>query len=430
MARSRDGVGPLLIAGGLAAGGFLLAIGIWASTMSVSSAAIARGHAIAEGNRKAVQARDSAPVKTVFVKEGDLVAVGQPLLELDLSDVRGEVAVYQATRSQLMARRARLEAERLGRELTFPDALVHEARVNPQVQSFLDQERTLFESRDLAHRGNHALVDQRIAAAEDRITGLTARLTATRQQLSYVVQEKESIAPLVEKGVIARSQQLALEREGARLQAEIEGILTDIGAAHNEIEEGQVQKAQLDKQRGEDIAKDLAAAEADLSTIEPRLVAANERLGRAIITSPESGYVYELSVFSSGAAVLPGQTLLEIVPADQPLVLQVEISPADIERVKPGQEASVHLIPYNRRYQSLIGGTLERISADLVTDERAQRSYYTGIVSVDGADLSRAGAELLPGMPAEVMINAGDRTIAEYFLDPILRLSDQAMREQ
>ena len=121
---------------------------------------------------------------------------------------------------------------------------------------------------------------------------------------------------------------------------------------------------------------------------------------------------------------------MEIVPADQPLVLQVEIAPADIERVKPGQSASIHLIPYDRRYQSLISGTLERISADLVTDERAQRSYYYGIVSVDGADLTRAGAELLPGMPAEVMINAGDRTIAEYFLDPILRISDQAMKEQ
>ena len=430
MARSSDTIGPLLIAGGFAAGGLLLAMGAWAGTMSVSSAAIARGHAIAEGNRKAVQARDSAPVKSVFVQEGDRVEVGQPLLELDLSDVRGEVAVFEATLNQLTARRARLEAERFGQDLVFPSALVAAAAANPQVQSFLDQERTIHQTRDLAHRGAHALVDQKIAGAEDRIRGLSAGLKAIREQLSYVVQEKESITPLVEKGIISRSQLLALEREGARLQAEVEGILTDISAATNDVQGAKVEKAQLDKRRDEDVAKELSESEASISTIEPRLVAANERLDRAVITSPEAGYVYELTVFSSGASVLPGQTLLEIVPADQPLVLQVEISPADIERIKPGREASIHLIPYNRRFQSLIGGTLERISADLVTDERSQRSYYTGIVSVDAADLARAGAELLPGMPAEVTINAGDRTIAAYFVDPILRVSDLALKEQ
>lgn len=430
MARSSDTIGPLLIAGGLAAGGLLLAMGAWASTMSVSSAAIARGHAIAEGNRKAVQARDSAPVKSVFVKEGDRVEVGQPLLELDLSDVRGEVAVYQATLSQLTARRARLEAERLDQELVFPNALAAAAAANPQVQSFLDQERTIHQTRDLAHRGAHALVDQKIAGARERINGLNAGLRAIREQLSFVVQEKESIAPLVERGIISRSQLLALEREGARLQGEIEGILTDISAATNDVQGATVEKAQLDKRRDEEIARELSETEANLSTIEPRLLASNQRLERAIISSPESGFVYELAVFSSGAAVLPGQTLLEIVPADQPFVLQVEISPADIERVRPGQDASIHLIPYDRRYQSLIGGRLERISADLVVDPRSQRSYYHGIVSVDGSDLERAGAELLPGMPAEVMIKAGDRTIAGYFLDPVLRLTDQALKEK
>jgi len=303
------------------------------------------------------------------------------------------------------------------------------ARAHPQVQSFIDQERSLHQSRDLAHRGALALVDQRIAGARDRIDGLNARLLATRQELAYVAEERQTIRPLVESGVIARTRLFALDRDAARLQAEIEGILTDVAVARNQVEEGSGERAQLDKQRSEDIATELGETESTLSTIAPRLVAANERLGRSIVTSPETGFVYELAVFSSGATVLPGETVMEIVPAGQPLVLQVEISPADIERVRPGQQASIHLIPYNRRYASLITGTLERISADLVVDQRTQRSYYFGIVSVDGSDLARAGAELLPGMPAEVMINAGDRTIAEFFLDPILRMYDRAMKE-
>lgn len=430
MARSSDTIGPLLIAGGLAAAGFLLAMGAWASTMSVSSAAIASGYAIAEGNRKAVQARDSAPVKAVFVKEGDRVEVGQPLLELDLSDVRGEVAVYEATVNQLKARRARLEAERLGQPVVFPSELMGAAAANPQVQSFLDQERTIHQTRDLAHLGALSLVDQKIAGAEDRIEGLNAGLKATREQLSYVVEEKESIAPLVESGIISRSQLLALEREGARLQAEIEAILTDISATTNDFEGAKVERAQLDKRRNEDIAKELSETEANVATIVPRLLSARERLERSIITSPETGFVYELSVFSSGAAVLPGQTLLEIVPDDQHLVLQVEISPSDIERVKPGQNATIHLIPYNRRYESLIRGRLERISADLVYDSHRNRHYYSAIVSVNYADLNRSNAHLLPGMPAEVMISIADRTIIGYIISPILRLYDGALREE
>lgn len=428
--KNSDSVGPMLLAGGLAAGGLLLALAAWAATMTLTSAALAPGHAVAEGNRKAVQARDSAPVKAVFVKEGDRVEVGQPLLELDLSDTRGEVAVLEATRIQLLARSARLSAERTGEDLKLPEELTEAAATNPQVQAFLDQEQTLYQSRDLAHRGALALIEQRIAGAKDRIDGLNARLAATRRQLDYVEEEKSSIAPLVKTGVIARSQLLALEREAARLQGEIEGILTEVAAATNAVDEGIMEQAQLDKQRAEEITRELGETDLDLSRIEPQLAAADDRLKRAVITSPEHGYVYDLAVFSSGAAVLPGQTLMEIVPADQPLVLQVEIGPPDIERVKPGQSASIHLIPYDRRYQSLITGKLERISADLVQDERAQRSYYLGIVSVEQADLERAGAELLPGMPAEVMINAGERTIAAYFLEPILRAYDRALKER
>lgn len=425
-----DAASPLVLAGGITAVLLLGALGAWASTMTVASAALAPGFAIAEGHRKAVQARDSAPVKAILVKEGDRVAVGQPLIELDLSDVEGEVSVLTATRLQFMARRARLGAERDQGALAFPHELEEAAADDPQVRIVLDQERSLLEARKIAYDGSVALIAQKIAGAEERITGLTARLEATRRQLDSVLEEKRTIEPLADKGVIARTRVLGLDRDANALQAGIEGILTEIAAARNATLEGKIEREQVDKALGQEISKELSDIEANLSTIEPRLVAANQRLKRSVIRSPEDGYVYELAVFSSGATVLPGQTLMEIVPADEALVLKVEISPKDIERVHPGQEADIHLIPYNRRYQSLIRGTLERVSADLVTDERAQRSYYTGIVSVDPDDLVRADAELLPGMPAEVMINAGDRTIAAYFLDPILRVYDRALKEQ
>src|SRR5437868_3803975 len=104
----RDSPGLLIGGGGLALLAFLVSLGAWASSMKISSAALAPGNVMAEGNRKAVQARDAGPVRVVLVKEGDRVKVGQPLVELDLSDTRAEHAVFRANRFQLMARRARL----------------------------------------------------------------------------------------------------------------------------------------------------------------------------------------------------------------------------------------------------------------------------------------------------------------------------------
>ena len=426
----RDGVGGFVILGGAAGGLFLLAIGTWASMMTIASAALAPGRVIAEGQRKAVQAADTAPVKALFVREGDYVRPGDPLVELDLSDVRAEVAVFATNRLQVLARRARLQAEMAGTELAFPDELLRAAEADPQVRAILDQERALFDARRIAYEGSVALVDQQIAGSRAQITGLEARLAATRRQLDSIVEERNSIAPLVAKGIVAKNRDLELQRLAAGLEADMEAIQTDIGTARSRADEGEIQRTQLAKARREDVSKALAEAESDLATIVPRLAAARDRLARAVIVSPEEGYVYEMAVRSTGATVNPGQTLLEIVPSREPLVLSVQINPRDIERIRPGQTASISLLPYNRRYQSLISGTLKSVSSDIVTEERTGHSYYTAIIDVDAADLRRAGAELFPGMPGEATINAGERTISEYFLDPILRTYDHAMKEQ
>ncbi|WP_457094700.1 HlyD family efflux transporter periplasmic adaptor subunit, partial [Microvirga sp. P5_D2] len=187
---------------------------------------------------------------------------------------------------------------------------------------------------------------------------------------------------------------------------------------------------QLTKDRLELIAKESTENDARLAEIEPRLRSAQQRLDHAVILAPESGYVYGLSVFGPGATLTPGQTALEIVPKDDPLVVGVEIDPTAINRVRPGQSASIHFLPYRQNYTKPIGGTLEKVSADRFEDKTSGRVFYRGVIKVNADDIAHSKVEMTPGMPAQVTIETGKRTILEYFLDPVLRIYDFALKEE
>jgi HlyD family type I secretion membrane fusion protein len=235
---------------------------------------------------------------------------------------------------------------------------------------------------------------------------------------------------LVEKGLIARPRVLTLERSAAALRGDLSTVSGLITAEEDKIRAAEIQMEQLTKERLESIARDSAENDARLAEIEPRLVSAQRRLEQAVVVAPESGYVYGLAVFGPGAALTPGQVALEIVPKDDPLVVAVEIDPTDVNRVQPGQNASIHFLPYRQRYHKAIQGTLEKVSADRFEDKMANRIYYKGIVKVDPKDIAQAHVELTPGMPAQVTIETGKRTILAYFLDPVLKIYDFALKEQ
>jgi HlyD family type I secretion membrane fusion protein len=426
---SDSAVGPALL-GGVAAAAFVGALVLWSSSMSVASAAIAGGRISVEGNRKAIQHRDGGPIGRVLVREGQLVQAGQPLLHLDLSEIRAEVAVLENSRIVLLIRAARLRAEAAdAAAFVLPAELAGGAR-DPQVDQVFQQELAVFASRREAYHGQISLLRQQIEANRRQIVALQGRIKATEAQLASIDDELKSLKPLLEKGYVARPRVLTLERTASGLQGELEGFNGLITAETDKIRGAEIQIAQLTKDRQETIARDMAESDAKLADILPRLKAAGERLDRGTLVAPEAGYVYGLSVFSTGATVTPGQTVLEIVPADDPLVVTAEISAGDINRVRAGQPVDIFLLPYRRYQQSPLRGTLEKVSADLVEEKGTNRSYYRGTVRLNREDLQTTQMELVPGMPAQVTIETGKRTILAYFLDPVFKVYDFALREQ
>jgi HlyD family type I secretion membrane fusion protein len=422
-------LGPVLV-GGFSALALVIAVTAWSSTMSVASAAISPGKVEAEGNRKAIQHPTGGQIGSVFVREGQLVEQGQKLVQLELAEARAEATVLSSQRSAGLLRAARLQAERAGSgEFTIPAALVAQ-QGDPQVQMFLQQEQTLLATRRAAYLGQISLLNQQIDGSRRQIEALRERMTASQAQLVSVQDELKSLKPLLDKGLVARPRVLTLERSASSLQGDMSALAGLITAEEDKIRAARIQSEQLTKDRLELIAKESAENDARLAEIEPRLRSAQQRLDHAVIVAPESGYVYGLAVFGPGATLAPGQTALEIVPKDDPLVVGVEIEPTAINRVKPGQSASIHFLPYRQQYNKAIGGTLEKVSADRFEDKASGRVFYRGVVKVSPDDIQQNHVELTPGMPAQVTIETGKRTILEYFLDPVLKIYDFALKEE
>jgi HlyD family type I secretion membrane fusion protein len=421
--------GPVLV-GGVAALALVAAVSVWSSTMSVASAAISSGKVAVEGNRKAVQHPTGGEIGVVFVREGQLVEKGQKLLQLELADAKAEATILSSSRAAAHLRAARLLAERTnGAEMAFPDQL-SDSSSDPQIQLLLQQERALLSARRAAYLGQISLLKQQVEGSRRQIVTLRERANASQVQLQSVEDELTSLKPLVEKGLIARPRVLTLDRSAAALRGDISAVSGMITAEEDKIRAAEIQMEQLTKERLESIARESAENDARLGEIEPRLISAQRRLEQAVIVAPESGYVYGLAVFGPGATLTPGQLALEIVPKDDPLVVAVEIDPTDVNRVRPGQSASIHFLPYRQRYHKAIQGTLEKVSADRFDDKMANRIYYKGTVRVDPKDIAEAHVELTPGMPAQVTIETGKRTILAYFLDPVLKIYDFALKEQ
>lgn len=420
----------IILAGCLCVGLLVGGFGIWAGLGHVASAATAPGFVTAEGNRKAVQHRDGGPVAEVLVRDGEKVERGQVLIRLDLSDVAAEVQVLSNQRAQTLVRLARLRAESAGDgEIRFPPEIETD-RTKAAYRDLIIQETALFDARRSAYAGNIDLLKQQIEGYHRQIAGYQGKAKAASEQLVLIEQELRSMQTLLKGGYVARTRVMAQQRAAAALRGDLDSLAADIARTDNEISKAELQIVQIEKERRESIAKDLNDAEAVIAQVEPRLLSARERLKRSELTAPEAGYVFELQVHSAGAAIVPGEVVLQIVPIEEALVIKAQVDPNDIDRVLTGQAVEIHLLPYRQRYMSIIGGTVLNISADRLSDPQGQRFWFEATIAVDPDDLKRSGAVIVPGMPVSALIMTGERTISEYFFDPIYHFYDYALKEE
>ena len=405
--------------------------GTWAATAPLRGAVVANGVVKVEGNRKSVQHLEGGIVKELRVKEGDKVAAGDVVMVLDDSQARTEHEVLTRDLIVLRATEERLRAELAHRsQMTFPEDLKASGD-DRYVEEVWDAQVHQMEVRLAALDGQRQVIKEKIGQLESQIVGLEAQAKAFTAQIGSIKEEKASLSPLLERGLVTRPRVLQLERTADGLDGQIADAKANVAKARQAIAEQLQQTAQLDNDRMTEVAKDLRDTHAKLLEVIPKLMHARSILDRIEIRSPYTGRVVGLSVFSVGGVINRGDKIMDVVPDRESLVVEAQVAVEDISQVHPDMRAEVHLTAYKQRTTPIVHGDVIQVSADRLTDSKTNNPYFVALVRVDDGELADLPhIRLYPGMPATVMIPTVERTALDYLIGPLAMSFNHAFRQR
>ncbi|TYO63880.1 HlyD family type I secretion periplasmic adaptor subunit [Bradyrhizobium hipponense] len=426
-----DSIRHVALAGWLIIAVFFGGIGTWALTAPLNGAVVASAVVKVDGNRKSVQHLDGGIVKELHVREGERVLAGDLLIVLDETQTRAEYEVLTQQHAMLRATEVRLLTELDHRsDLVLPSDLKARSG-DPYFTSVWNGQLSEFESRRASLEGQGSVIREKINQLRSQIVGAEAQVKSFSDQISSVRNEAKEIAPLVERGLIARPRILQLERTAYGLEGQIADTNANIAKLRQAIAEQEQQISQLDNDRMTDVSKDLRDTQARLLEVIPKALSAKAIMGRMEIRAPYTGRVVGLNVFSVGGVIQRGDKILDIVPDEESLTIEAQVAVEDISDVHPNTRAEVHLTAYKQRIVPIIHGDVIQVSADRLTDPKTNSPYYTAFVRIDRDELTTMpNIQLYPGMPATVMIPTVQRTAFEYIVGPLVMSFNQSFRQK
>lgn len=405
--------------------------GLWAAMAPLDSAVVATGQIAVESHRKMVEHVDGGTVTEVLIEEGDKVQRGQLMVRLDAEEAR---ASFRAARSQLtnaQARRARLLAERNGTDsIQFPENLRRRSD-DPQVARTLAGERQQFEERRESVQAQINIQEQRIAQLNTRISGLQAQRDSVVRQTEIMQDELSGLRELMEKGYYPRIRVLQRERNLADLEGRNGKLIADISQARESIGEARARISEIRQRFREEVAANLREVETRIGELRQRVIQTRARLDRKNVLAGFSGVVHDMRVASAGAVVKPGEQILQIIPENDEIVIDAKVSPRDADLVRAGLEAEVRMTALSTTTTPVLIGEVLRVSPDRLTDPKTNEAYFTARVTVPPEELEKLGPQRLKaGMPADVMIQTGERTLLQYIWKPIADAMSRGLTEK
>lgn len=420
---------PTLLGAGVV-GAFAAAMTMWGTLAPISGAAVASGNLQVEGRRQSVQHPYGGVVRQLLARDGTRVEKGQLLIALDDSEPRAKLEVLLAERDAALAAEARLIAERDGRESPeFADALRAQSD-KAAVRQAMANEQAMMTARKHQFDAETAVLRRRIAQLEAQIGGTEAQLRGTQKQHELLADELGGAEQLLAQGYAPKTRVLALQRESARLQAEIGAQQANIAGMQQQIAQSDLEIARAERARISEITEQLRAIENKLAELAPRIEAATDVVTRTRITAPATGSVVGLDVFTEGGVIQPGARLMDVVPSGNPLIVDARLKLTDINDVATGQRAEVRLTGVNYVERPRLYGAVQTVSADRLTDEKSGQGYYLVEVALDADDVRKSRIELQPGMPADVIVPTRPRTLFEYLIGPLRDEITGAFRER
>jgi HlyD family type I secretion membrane fusion protein len=402
----------------------------WGAFAMIDSAVVAAGTLMVEGNRRNVQHLEGGIVGDVLVRDGTMVAAGQPLIRLDDTRVRAGLNVVLDETDRVRARVAVLVAEREEAPTpAFPPELVAR-RTEAKVAEIMAVQGDEFIARRNSLQGQMEILAQRALQLQKQIDGLNVRIESNDRQLALVRQEILGVEGLVRMGLERLPRLLSLQRDEARLIGERGEAIENVARTQQAVGEAEMQRAQLLRSRQEENAKELRELHGRLLELREREISANDQLMRLTIDAPEGGMVMDLRYSTRGGVIAPGSQVASIVPQEERLVVEVQITPVDVDTVRIGMPASIRLSHSAARTTPILEGSVERIAPDRMTDQRTGQPYFVARIAISADELAKhEHLRLQPGMHAEVLIRRGERSFASYLARPLADRFAKSMRE-
>jgi protease secretion system membrane fusion protein len=413
---------------GVGFGGFLL----WAAFAPLNEGVPTSGMVTLDTKRKAVQHLSGGIINAVHVKEGQFVRAGEPLLSIDSAATQANQESARLRYYTLRAMEDRLTAEQAGRKTIVFHPDLDAARKNDAlVDHMIRNQEALFRSRRMSLDAELSAMEESIRGATASIEGYQGLLEARRSQLAFLKEELDGLRGLVAEGYAPRNDLLALERTRAETLGAISDLQGNIERAHRAVAETRLRIAQRRQDFRKEVDTQLADVHSQAQAEQERFAALRDDLERTVIRAPADGQVVGLVAQTVGGVIAPGQKIMDIVPQNEALLLETQVPPHLIDRVQPGREADVRFSAFAHSPQLVVPGKVESISADLLTNEQTGFSYYLARVSVTEEGMNILGSrQMQAGMPAEVIIITGERSMLVYLLRPLLKRIAVSMKEE
>jgi HlyD family secretion protein len=406
---------------------FLVAFFGWGAIAPLAGGAFAPGVISPDGSVRTVQHLEGGIVAELYVREGTEVAAGTPLVALARVAEEANVAALMEQRRARLAEAARLEAELHGRDsVDFPSELA----ADPEGAAATLAEQRVFDARQAMLDARRDELRQQVQQLTEQITGFTAQVTSATDQLALIDEEIADKTRLLEQGLALKGDLLRLRRAAAEIGGFKGEYIAAIAQARQQIGQAEIQLLALDAERMQEVSQRATVVRTELGNIEQTLAAGRDILDRTVITAPIAGIVNNLRFRTQGGVIRPGEPILDIVPTEEKLVIDVLVNPTDIDLVEPGMNALVHLTALSNRSTPRLDGLVSRVSAERIIDEQTGAAHYNARVEVERSALVEIGdPRLTVGMPAEVIIVSRERTMLNYLLQPLTDALRRAGRE-
>ncbi|MEL4169280.1 membrane fusion protein, epimerase transport system [Pseudomonas sp. NFACC32-1] len=403
--------------------------GTWAAVAPIDGAAYAPGVVTVQSYRKTVQHLEGGIVKTLLAHDGDIVQRDDPLIILDDAQLRFE---YEISRNQLVATKAmeaRLRAER--DELATIDFGEASGPASLRAEEARQGETQVFNARRGARAGQVAVLRERIGQLQQQVKGLESMIAAKAHLERSYGGEITELGDLLKQGFVDKQRLVEQERKLGLLRSELADHRSSINRTRLQINETQLQILQIDKDFNADVVKQLAEVQGRMYDLQEKTSALEDRLSRIVIRAPDAGMVIGMTVHTIGGVVSPATPLLDIVPSVSELVIEAQVAPVDIDRIAIGKRADIRFGAFDSATTPVIEGEVSSVSADRLTQEKTGTAYYLARVRVTANGARTLGErKLLPGMPADVLIITGERTLLQYLMQPARAALSQSMIEE